>query len=60
MLKTLIDGVNASTVDDKNLVVVCATAIAVIGMALMGEPALGLAANVVSGLFGVAVGKALK
>jgi len=47
-------------INDKNLVIVCATAIALVAVGILGEPALGLAANVVSGMFGVAVGKTLK
>lgn len=57
MLKEIIQGVQETEIGDKNLVIVCATAIALVAMSLMGESALGLAANVVSGLFGVAVGK---
>ncbi len=46
-------------VDDKNLVVICATIIAVVAMFTFADPET-IVTSVTSGLFGVAVGKSLK
>ena len=45
--------------DDKTLVVVCATVIAIVCIFAMPDQAQNIVGNVVTGLFGVAVGKAL-
>jgi len=44
--------------DDKDLVIIAATAIAIIAMFVLTDPQT-IVSNVVTGLFGVAVGKAL-
>jgi hypothetical protein len=48
------------TIDDKYMVIVCATLIAGLAMFLLpNEGAMQIAGNVVSGLFGVAVGRSM-
>ena len=44
--------------DDKDLVIIAATAIAIIAMFILSDPQT-IVSNVVTGLFGVAVGKSL-
>lgn len=56
MLKEILD----VEISDKNLVIVCATVIAMTAINLLGVESLGVVGNVISGMFGVAVGKALK
>lgn len=46
--------------DDKDLVIICTTILAFTAMILMGVDAKEIVSNVVTGLMGVAVGKALK
>jgi hypothetical protein len=44
--------------DDKDLVILAVFAMSVIAMLMMGESALSMVDNALTGLFGVAVGKA--
>ena len=44
--------------DDKDLVIIAATAIAIIAMIIMNDPQT-IVSNIVTGLFGVAVGRSL-
>jgi len=44
--------------DDKDLVIIAATAIAIIAMFILANPQT-IVSNIVTGLFGVAVGKSL-
>ena len=46
-------------IDDKIMVIVCVTGLAVLAMFQLTDPA-AVVNSVVSGLFGVAVGKAIK
>jgi len=46
--------------DDKDLVIICATLIAIISIFGIAEDPSTIVTSVVSGLFGVAVGKSVK
>jgi hypothetical protein len=46
-------------INDKNLVILCATILAVVCVITLGADALGVVGNALTGMFGVAVGKAL-
>lgn len=46
--------------NDKGLVIVCATLLAMTSLILLGAEGLTIVGNVISGLFGVAIGKSLK
>ena len=52
------EGKNLFNVDDKDLVIVSATLIAIIAMFALTDPQT-VVSNIVTGLFGVAVGKSL-
>ena len=45
--------------NDKGLVIVCATLLGMTSLVLLGAEGLTVVGNVISGLFGVAVGKSL-
>ena len=45
--------------DDKGLVIVCATLLGMTSLVLLGVEGLSVVGNVISGLFGVAVGRSL-
>lgn len=47
-----------NVVDDKGLVIICATLLGMTALVLLGVEGMTIAGNVISGLFGVAVGRA--
>lgn len=47
-------------IDDKSLVIICTTILALAAMGWMGMEAKEIVTNVVSGLMGIAVGRSMK
>jgi hypothetical protein len=45
--------------DDKNLVIICATLIAVISILMLADP-VNVVMNIVTGMMGIATGQAMK